>query len=226
MWIFLMQKVSLQQQVIPLTLLANFASWQFRLLENGGTELLKSSTLKEMHRVHWVDPDWKIHWGLGFVVSQRDGSTIVSHGGSCPGYRTTLQLQPKEKVAYTVMINAGGESPEKFASAMRQILSKIPAEKPEKTTININLSTYVGSYNAQPWGSETIVVPWYGDLAIIGLPTDNPDDQMTIIKHVEGDTFKRVRSDKTLGEAITFEKDKSGKVIKMWRNNNFSVRLN
>ncbi len=41
--------------------LARFASWQFRLLSNGGTEILKSSTLKEMHRVQWVDPDWKTY---------------------------------------------------------------------------------------------------------------------------------------------------------------------
>ncbi len=77
--------------------LARFASWQFRLLNNGGTEILKSSTLKEMHRVQWADPDWKTYWGLGFSVSQQDGITIVGHGGSCPGYRTTLQLDPKEK---------------------------------------------------------------------------------------------------------------------------------
>ena len=33
--------------------LARFASWQFRLLENGGEEILKANTLKKMHRVHW-----------------------------------------------------------------------------------------------------------------------------------------------------------------------------
>ena len=39
--------------------LARFASWQFRLLNKGGNEILKSSTLKEMVRVQWADPDWK-----------------------------------------------------------------------------------------------------------------------------------------------------------------------
>jgi CubicO group peptidase (beta-lactamase class C family) len=50
--------------------LAKFASWQFRLLENGGEEILRSSTLKEMQRVHWMDPDWELAWGLGFSVRQ------------------------------------------------------------------------------------------------------------------------------------------------------------
>jgi len=204
--------------------LARFASWQFRLLEKGGEELLKSSTLKEMHRVQWVDPDWKIHWGLGFVVSQSEGTTMVSHGGSCPGYRTTLQLDPKNKMAYTVMINAGGESPEKFARELRNIISKIPKDKTEKKT-TVNLEAYAGRYSAQPWGSEEIVVPWYGDLAVMGLPTDNPDEAMTLIQHVSGDTFRRIRSDKTLGEEITFERDKAGKVVKMWQHSNYSTKL-
>lgn len=204
--------------------LARFASWQFRLLEKGGSELLKSSTLKEMHRVHWVDPDWKTTWGLGFVVSQDGDKTMVSHGGSCPGYRTTLQLDPKEKMAYTVMINAGGESPEFFAREMRNIISKIPKEKKEKKS-DVNLESFSGTYSSQPWGSETIVVPWYGDLAILGLPSTNPDEGLGIIRHVQGNVFRRVRSDKTLGEEILFEKDASGKVTRMWRHSNYSTKL-
>ncbi|MEQ8363970.1 MAG: serine hydrolase [Cyclobacteriaceae bacterium] len=203
--------------------LGRFASWQFRLLEKGGIELIKSSTLKEMQRVQWVDPDWGVHWGLGFVVSESDGTTMVSHGGSCPGYRTTLQMDPKNKMAYTVMINAGGESPEKFARGLRHIMDKVPKDKKEKKS-GANLETYAGRYTSQPWGSETVVVPWYGDLAIMGLPTDEPDEAMTLLQHVSGDTFRRIRDDKTLGEEITFEKE-GGKVIKMWRNNNFSMRI-
>lgn len=203
--------------------LGRFASWQFRLLEKGGTELINSSTLKEMHRVQWVDPDWGVHWGLGFVVSQSEGTTLVSHGGSCPGYRTTLQLDTKNKMAYTVMINAGGESPEKFARELRHIMDKVPKEKKSKKS-GVNLEVYSGRYSAQPWGSETVVLPWYGDLAIMGLPTDNPDEAMTLFQHVSGDTFRRIRDDKTLGEEITFEKE-GGKVTKMWRNNNFSQKI-
>jgi len=37
--------------------LARFASWQFRLLAKGGSEVLRASTLREMQRVQWMDPD-------------------------------------------------------------------------------------------------------------------------------------------------------------------------
>lgn len=205
--------------------LARFASWQFRLLNNGGTEILKSSTLKEMHRVQWVDPDWKTYWGLGFSVFQQEGTTIVGHGGSCPGYRTTLQLDPKEKMAYTAMINAGGESPELFAKEIRDIISKVPKDRPAKKN-NLNLEQYAGTYTSQPWGSERIVVPWYGDLVMLGLPNDNPDKVMIVLQHISGDTFKRVRKDKTLAEEIKFERDDSGKVIRILQHSNYSTRIN
>jgi CubicO group peptidase (beta-lactamase class C family) len=204
--------------------LARFASWQFRLLKNGGKEILKSSTLKEMQRVQWVDPDWKTNWGLGFVVSQVDGKTLIGHGGSCPGYRTTILIDPQEKYAYIVMINAGGESPEKFTLEIRNIILKAQKEKFDGID-TVLLSAYAGRYSNQPWGSESLAVPWFGKLAVVGLPTDKPRDGMMLLKYISGNTFRRVRSDDTLGEEITFEKNAAGKVIKMWHNSNFSTKV-
>jgi CubicO group peptidase (beta-lactamase class C family) len=39
--------------------LARFAMWQFRLLVKGGQEVLKATTLREMYRVHWIEPDFE-----------------------------------------------------------------------------------------------------------------------------------------------------------------------
>jgi len=204
--------------------LARFASWQFRLLNNGGTEIIKSSTLKEMHRVQWVDPDWKTYWGLGFAISQQEGITMVGHGGSCPGYRTTLQLDTKQKMGYTVMINAGGESPELFAKEIREIFSKIPVIKTGKKD-SASLDQYAGTYSAQPWGSERVITPWYGNLVLLNLPNDNPDETMMLLQHVSGDSFKRVRKDKTLAEEVRFERDSSGKVVRLVQHSNYSNRI-
>ncbi len=203
--------------------LARFASWQFRLLNSDQAELLKPSTLKDMHRVQFMDPDWRTSWGLGFSVFQQDNVTLVGHGGSCPGYRTTLQLNPKEKMAYTVMINAGGESPELFAKEIREILAKVPKEKTSKKP-SVELAQYAGNYSSQPWGSERIVMPWYGELMVLGLPTENPDESMTMLQHISGDTFKRVRKDKSLAEEVTFERDSKGNVIRMLQHSNYSTR--
>jgi CubicO group peptidase (beta-lactamase class C family) len=204
--------------------LALFASWQFRLLKNGGKEILNAVTLKEMQRVHWVDPDWKIHWGLGFVVRQHHGKTLVGHAGSCPGYRTTLLIEPKEKFAYIVMMNAMG-NPWMYASQVRNIILKAQNEKPVNSQ-SVDLTQYTGSYNAQPWGSEMKVITWYGNLAIVDFPSDSPLEHMALLQHIKGDVFRRVRRDETLGEEITFERDKkTGKVIRMWDHSNFSMKL-
>ena len=64
---------------LPAEDLARFASWQFRLLDRGGTEVLKAGTLREMHRVHLVDPDFETMWGLGFEVDRLEKTTFVGH---------------------------------------------------------------------------------------------------------------------------------------------------
>lgn len=205
--------------------LARFASWQFRLLTKGGTEILKASTLREMQRVQWTDPDWKTTWGLGFAVSQQGNTTIVSHGGSCPGYRTTLQLDPKSKMAYTVMINAGGENPNMFAMELRDIINKIPKSK-TMSSEKVNLDEYTGNYGVQPWGSEQVILPWYGDLVILRLPNTNPDESMTILRQVSQNEFREWKGDELIGGVYRFERNTSGKVIKLWSHSNSAAKLN
>jgi hypothetical protein len=46
-----------------------------------------------------------------------------------------------------------------------------------------------------------------------------------LLKHIKGDAFRRVRTDETLGEEVVFERDKTGKVIRMWRHSNFYTKL-
>lgn len=205
--------------------LARFASWQFRLLQRGGEEILKASTLREMHRVHWVDPDWQTTWGLGFSVREVDGRTMVGHGGSCPGYRSTLNIDPHKKQAFIVMINAQGVSPNKYATGMRDILKKAKSAKKEEVKEGINLEDYAGSYNEQPWWGETAVIPWQGYLAVVGLPSENPGQSLALLKHIEGDTFRRVRKDDTLGEEVVFDRDELGRVIRMWQHSNYNTKI-
>lgn len=209
--------------------LARFAQWQFRLLDTSQTEILKPATLRNMHNVHWTDPDFETTWGLGFSVYKGpDGKKWVSHGGSCPGYRTVLQLNPAEKRAYVVMINAGGTSPEKFASGINDLLNKYKAEekfKPEEDA-NFPLTEYKGYYNPQPWSSEVYVAPWKGKLAIVNFPSDNPGAYMNLYKPVSKDTFKRIRDNGEPGETLTFQRDKSGKIVSFQSHGNYTKKIN
>lgn len=205
--------------------LARFASWQFRLLDSTQTEILQSSTLKYMQNVHWTDPDFETTWGLGFAVYKGpDGSKWVGHGGSCPGYRTVLQLNPKSKIAYVVMINAGGENPAKYANGIRSILAQ---KKPEKDSLKTapNLSDYTGYYDLKPWYNEMYIGVWGDKLVTLDLPTGNPGEGMDYLQHVEGDTFRRIRDNQELGETVVFERDENGKVYRLMHHNNYSKKM-
>jgi CubicO group peptidase (beta-lactamase class C family) len=208
--------------------LARFASWQFRLLEKGGWEVLSANTLKEMHRVHWLDPDWSSPRGLGFSISRRNDRTYVGHGGNCPGYRTQLYLRPKDKIAVVAMSNAHDVSPSSYAYEIFDLVAPAildaakgteKAKKPDP-----DLEKFVGRYE-MPIGRESMVVIWKGDLAIMHLPANNPSESLTELKRVEGNIFRRVRDDGELGEEVIFEVGDDGKITRFVQHSQYSNRI-
>lgn len=207
--------------------LGKFASWQFRLRDSSLVEILKPATLKNMQRVHWTNPDWTTTWGLGFSVYKgSDGNTWVGHGGSCPGYRSTLQLNLKTKRAFSVMINANGTNPNKYGKGMNAIMNKMGiAEKDFNKEASEKLNEYVGYYDSSPWWSEYYISTFNGKLVSLELPTETPGKSLTFYKHIEGDVFQRIRKDKTLGETLTFIRGEDDKIIKIERHGNYSTRI-
>jgi CubicO group peptidase (beta-lactamase class C family) len=206
--------------------LGAFASWQFRVLGTGRDELLKASTLREMHRPHWVDPDWKTTWGLGFSVWRDGDTTYVSHGGSCPGYRTTLRLDPRRKLAVVVMLNAMGESPEAIATqAFTIVAPAVQGKDGARPAAPVaDLERFTGLY-ASAWG-EIAVVPWRGGLAALSLPSEKAMEALTRLKYIDGGVFRRIREDgDDLGEEVVFEADARGAVTGLVWHNNASRKL-
>ena len=206
--------------------LGRFASWQFRLLEEGGVEVLHATTLREMQRVHFVSETFSTYRGLGFGVSRRDGKTFVGHGGSCPGYRTNLSMSNEDKIAVIFMTNGGDVSPGSYTSAVFDLVAPVieqaidspgEAEPPDP-----ELEKYVGRYD-RPLGGETHVLIKDGKLATVSFPTNNP--RLTMFEHVGEHTFQRIRDDGELGETTTFELGPDGEVTRMVRNTNYSIRV-
>ncbi|HWO01787.1 MAG TPA: serine hydrolase domain-containing protein [Blastocatellia bacterium] len=207
--------------------LAHFACWQFRLLaRKGGEDVLSANTLREMQRVHWVDPNFETTWGLGFSVWRNDNKTFVGHGGSCPGFRTQLLLKPDEKVAVIFMANAQGVDSDEFAQSAYDIIAhaikaalKEGDEKARKQSPG--LSAYTGCYESG-FSGETAIVEWEDGLAAVRLPTMNPIKELTKLKKVGEHSFRRVRKDEALGETIVFEMGADGKATRLiWNSNHF-----
>ncbi len=206
--------------------LGKFASWQFRLLKTGKEDVLKASTLREMQRVQYMDPGWKVSWGLGFAVDHKDKDTFVGHGGSCPGYKTNLRLRMKDELAAIVMDN-GSEEAGVFTSTMFSILDKRKGYefKDPPPASGIDLQSYVGHYSNQPWGSESVIVPWAGGLAILSLPNQEPAEAVGFLKPKGGDIFRRVRDDGSEAEEIKFQRDASGKVTGFMHFSNRTLKM-
>lgn len=210
--------------------LARFAQWQFRLLGKGGTEVLNANTLREMQRVHFVDPSWETTWGLGFSVTRGAGDkTFVGHGGSCPGYQTQLSMQPDEKIATVAMSNAMDVSAGALARGMYEIMA--PALKAAQgdsagklTALDSALQRYLGTY-ANAWRGETEVIAWEGGLAVVSLPSDAPVRSITKLRKDGEHTFRRVRSDGKLAEVWSFQVGSDGRVTQYTVNYNVSPRI-
>ena len=219
--------------------LGRFASWQFRVLD-GDDALLDRNTLREMHRVHWLEPDGDTTSGLGFSVWKSDGDTFVGHGGSCPGYRSHLLLRPRDEIATAFMTNGQGVDSRRFAQTAYDIVApalRTAAGKTDGDTAadentagaeggaaadRETLQPFTGTYQ-RPLGGESAVLVWKGDLHVLSLPTDDPLESLTRLRHIEDGTFRRVRDNGDLGEEFTFEEMPDGRML-MWRNNNYSVR--
>ncbi len=201
--------------------LAKFASWQFRALKGSGLEVLSGNTLREMQRVHFVDPGWETTWGLGFQVWRHDGKTFVGHGGSCPGYRTHLLLKPDEKVATITMANTFDTDAEALAQQAYQLVGPaIKAALADSTRSTPppdgSLDRYLGGYST--FGGELEVIRWEGGLATMRVPSDNPVATITKYRPTGEHTFRAVRADGTPGEFMRFDLGADGRPFRLRTN--------
>jgi hypothetical protein len=212
--------------------LGRFASWQFRVLgaaAGAATEVLAANTLREMQRVQWMDPDWKVSRGLGFGIWRSGDKTFVGHGGYCPGYQSELLLQTDEKLATVFMTNTNGVDSRRWAQRAYEVVApaiKKALDDPKGATPgDPSLERYAGRYQNFTAG-ERIVLPWDGGLAVLSLPTDNPaGDAFVKLKPSGEHRFRRIRADGALGEEVVFELGADGTPTRMLHHSNYATRV-
>ncbi len=203
--------------------LARFAAWQFRLLETGEPEVLERVTLRNMHRVHWMDPgdpESRI-FGLGFSHTKLGDTAVVGHGGYCLGHRSFLALDTRGEVAVTAMVNVNDVAPGALVAAVHGLtapgLEAVAAEANAETEAEEDnaireLMEYEGEYRWPTLPDGAYVLPTAaGSLELVNLYSDAPGDTMSF-KHIEGDRFRYQREDGDLGATLEFERDADGEI--------------
>jgi CubicO group peptidase (beta-lactamase class C family) len=209
--------------------LARFASWQFRVLDGQDDDVLSRNTLREMHRVHWIDPDWELKRGIGFATWREDDRTYVGHGGGCPGFITHFNVDPEGKLATIFLSNANGVSSSVYTRRAHEILG--PAVRAALDTndtaepTDSSLGIYTGTYDQAPWWGEAAVVLWDGGLAVLGMPTTDPMNGLVKLQQTGDHRFRRVRDDDTLAEEWRFDIGADGRAVRVWSHSNFRPRV-
>lgn len=198
--------------------IAKFAMWQFRVLNGQDTGILKRETLMEMQSVQWENPKW----GYGYTYWYLDDLDIIGHQGGVPGYRSQIILSPKEKIAVVVMFNAydapqWGTAMETYNIIARAIREPSRKKKEKKTA---GWEKYIGYYTADRSWAEAEVLEWEGALSVMWLPVDRPIDSLIKLSHIEGNVFREVRNDSSLGKHYVFGSDSEGNIVSMKFNNN------
>jgi len=206
--------------------LARFASWQFRLLEEGGVEVLDANTLREMHRVHWIDDDEGWMFGLGFEIWRVGDIAVVGHGGGCPGYITNFLMTAKDKIAVVVLTNAGDGPAQRVAQNMLKTISAAlkEAKTPSEDTVP-DFSMYEGNYEARPWGGELAIRQWGTQLVAIEIPSDDLNEAMTKLEHDNDHTFVRLTDDDEPREPWVFEMADDGRAKRIIQHSGYWKRI-
>lgn len=205
--------------------LAHFAMLQFRDGPAGGQQVLRGSTLREMQRVHWLEPDWQAGWGLGFRIERKDDKTFIRHGGAVRGYRTELAICPADKIAVIVFTNADDGNPILFADKTYQWVAPavLKAAKPEPKTPEADATwgQYVGKYRSA-WGDMQVLI-LNGELVALDPSQPDPTFSLSTLRPLLGHTFRVETKDGFAdnGELVVFEMDEHGKVERVKIGDNY-----
>ena len=196
--------------------LARFISLQFRPDAAGGGQILKGSTLREMHRVHWLNDSWSSGRGLGFSVWRQGERTLVGHGGWVAGYRTQIAFDNEAKIGVVVLTNSDEAGPGSYVrqafNLVAPAIEKAAAEKAAVTS-SLDLQRYVGRYrDPDGWRTDFLIID--GALMMYGHsypPSGDPKDDLTELTPEADHTF-RMTGENGNGERVVFELRPNGQV--------------
>ena len=209
--------------------LAKFISLQFRDGPVGGNQILKGSTLREMHRAHWVFPDWSGGRGLGFAIRRHGYRTLVGHGGHVAGYRTQIVFDPAERLGAVVLINASDGNTVRYTDWIFQhvvpAIAAATSTSSEQGAFDPAWERFIGKYRNR-W-AETQVLRRGDELVIIDPTDENPTGSMYRLQPLGEAEFRMEGEDGSgpVGERARFELDSDGRVERLWMGAGYTVPI-
>jgi CubicO group peptidase (beta-lactamase class C family) len=213
--------------------LARFIMLQFRTDAEGTAEdrsqILAPRTLREMHRVHWLEPDWQSGWGLGFAVTRQGNKTLIGHGGAVQGHRTQLIFLPADKVGVIVLTNADDGDPIRYQEKVLQwvlpALLKPAGSEPVNAGTENPLAAYLGNFRNAWRDIHALVLE--GQLTLVDPTLPDPLAFRATLEPVSEHVFRMVKANGgwPVGELVIYELDEQGLVQRMKMGDNFLLPI-
>ncbi|UCG33520.1 MAG: serine hydrolase [Phycisphaerales bacterium] len=198
--------------------LARFASLQFNTADDYAGPVLTGWSLRDMHRPRWLAPDWSRGHGIGWFLTRRENAILLSHGGSLPGYKSNLLIDPASKVAVIVLINADDGRAGELAQGVMDIVAGpiVTAAEPVEAPASPDpdLARFEGLYRDR-WGEYARVAVVGDKLRVIRLETDDVRRSTTTLERL-GETAFRTHVDELnmsvdVEDIIEFAVDSAGR---------------
>ncbi|MBM4438909.1 MAG: serine hydrolase [Candidatus Rokubacteria bacterium] len=204
--------------------LARFVMQQLRTGAGGG--ILRPSTLLEMQRIHWLEPEWQAGWGLGFHIVRVGRRTLVGHAGVLRGYRSDYRFAPAEKLGVIVLINGDDGEPRLVVDkAFEWLAPELAPAAPPAATPDPAWQRYVGRYRGPMRDTEVLLD---GDRLLMIQPAlPDPMPLASTLVPAGEHTFRIETSDGfgNHGETAVFELDAGGRVTRLRTGPNYAERV-
>ena len=205
--------------------LAKFVELQFRDGKAGGSQILSGPSLREMQRVQWIHPDWQSSEGLIFELRRVGQTVTVAKGGTCPGYRSEIEMRPPQKLGVIVLANGYDTEVTSYANQVLNVLSPVIAkavEKPKPQPVaDPTWSKYVGTYTWKHSDTDILIID--GQLTMISPDAANAWESRVKLTPIAPDTFRQNGGGNN-GELIKFDVDQNGIVNKFWSGTYYKIR--
>jgi len=171
-----------------------------------GGKVLSSDSLKAM-----TTPG-KGDYGLGVIVSNRDGVKVVEHGGGIEGFSSNLMYVPEQRICVVVLANVNGPAPGQMGEQLLDVaLGKAVVLNSERKPVPITQTEsakFIGVYDLTP--TFAITIAQAGD----GLTAQGPGQPAIPIMY-QGIKDGHARFFITIGEGgaeIEFVPDPTGSI--------------
>lgn len=163
--------------------LAKYAAFHLAEGSNGDSPVLSGRTLREMHRPHWLLPDWQESWGLGVHVRRVNGYVRIGHDGG-GGYAADLTFIPGLKLGVIVLTNSEDDDPGNYRDYAVQLLAPILDNSSPRAARKLpsESTRFVGLYEAKNHLGRMLVAVLDGNLVLLSPDEPNPRTGSTLLQ--------------------------------------------